>query len=205
MARAVGPGRDRDMGGSSSWSRYAGRCSGGWRHSAGRPGHAVDLDVDEDVDVDGDDLDEDDLLDGGEPLAYPETERAVGGTEPGAGDDEPPAYPPTEPAAEGDAEPRPGRGPRSERGARPGRPGRPGRPSRPGRSGGGAGGSDDAALRAIRLRLPARAIEVYADPSVAGGHVNSGAAVLRRVGDAPVVEAPVGQVTAPGARFALVG
>jgi hypothetical protein len=43
-------------------------------------------------------------------------------------------------------------------------------------------------VRCIRLRIPARAVDIYADPSVAEARVASGACALRRLGDVLVIE-----------------
>jgi hypothetical protein len=43
-------------------------------------------------------------------------------------------------------------------------------------------------VRCIRLRIPARAVDIYADPSVAEARVASGACALRRLGDVLLIE-----------------
>jgi hypothetical protein len=60
-------------------------------------------------------------------------------------------------------------------------------------------------LRVIRIRTPASSVQVYADPSVAEVLVTSGSPLVRRHGDAMVIEHAVGQFTGPGARFGFVG
>jgi hypothetical protein len=60
-------------------------------------------------------------------------------------------------------------------------------------------------LRVVRVRTPASHVEVYADPAVAEVLIADGSPLLRREGDAMVIEHAVGQFHGPGARFGFVG
>ena len=98
-------------------------------------------------------------------------------------DDGPPAYP--FPDADEAADPEPQVGPAPDAPPPPAAPGRT-RTRRP------AGG-----VRCIRLRIPARAVDIYADPSVAEARVASGACALRRLGDVLVIEHARGRGAIP--------